>query len=453
MIRNIAIILAGGIGSRTGLKKPKQFLKISGKTILEHTIDIFEKHNKIDEIAIVAQEENHYYINELLKKSLYKKVKKILCAGNERYQSTLSALESYSDEKDSYVIIHDAVRPLLSESIIDECIEALKKYDAIDVAIPSSDTIIEVNDNIIDNIPLRSRMYMGQTPQCFKINVLKKAYDLALKDKNFQVTDDCKVIVNYLPSTKVYVVKGDTSNIKLTHIEDLYLLEKLFQIKKIDIKNENLDFLKNKNIIVFGGNSGIGKSIVEIASKYNVNIESYSRSNNCDIRNIDDVKNALYSFCNKYKSIDAVIVCSSILKKESLYSSTYDDLFEQIDINYKGSIICAKESFNYLKESRGHLIFFTSSSYTLGRMDYSAYSSSKAAIVNFTQALSEEWFDFDIKVNCVCPHRTSTPMRLKNFGIEDKNTLLSPDIVALKTLSIIKHNIYGNVVEVKIDEN
>ncbi len=118
MGKNIAVILAGGIGSRTGLKKPKQFLKISGKTILEHTIDIFEKHIKIDEIAIVAQEENHYYINELIHKAAYKKVKKILCAGKERYLSTLSALESYNDELESNLIIHDAVRSLLSHSII-----------------------------------------------------------------------------------------------------------------------------------------------------------------------------------------------------------------------------------------------------------------------------------------------------------------------------------------------
>ncbi len=451
MGKNIAVILAGGIGSRTGLKKPKQFLKISGKTILEHTIDIFEKHIKIDEIAIVAQEENHYYINELIHKAAYKKVEKILCAGKERYLSTLSALESYNDELESNLIIHDAVRPLLSHSIIDDCIKALSNYDAVDVAVAASDTIIEVEDNLIDRIPLRKKMYLGQTPQCFKIKTLKEAYETALKDKNFQVTDDCKVVLNYLPNTKVYVVNGSFSNIKLTNIEDLYLLEKLFQIKKLEIKNEDFSFLKNKNIIIFGGSSGIGKSIAETASKYNANIKSYSRTNNCDIRKLEDVQNAFKDFYNQYGKIDSVIICSSILKKESLYSASYEDIFEQIDINYKGSVICSKESFEYLKESKGHLILFTSSSYTLGRMDYSIYSSSKSAIVNFAQALSEEWFDFDIKVNCVCPHRTDTPMRTKNFGIEDKTTLLPPYIVANDTLSLLKSNLSGNVIEVKLN--
>lgn len=452
MHKNIAVILAGGIGSRTGLKKPKQFLKIAGKTILEHTLDVFEKHPKINEIAIVAKHDFHYYIDQLLKKSLYKKVKKILCSGNERYQSTLSALNAYKDEIDSILIIHDAVRPMISHSIIDACIEAMNKYDAVDVAIPASDTIIEVENDFIYKIPIRSRMYSGQTPQCFKVKVLKKAYDIALKDKNFQVTDDCKVVVNYLPDTKVFVVNGATSNIKLTHIEDLYLIEKLFQIKKLNIENTDFNFLKNKNIIVFGGNSGIGKSIVYLASKYNANIESYSRSNQCDIRNIADVKNALSLFYKKYKRIDSVIVCSSVLIKESLYSSDYNNIFEQIDVNYTGSVICAKESFNYLKESKGNLILFTSSSYSLGRMNYSIYSSAKSAIVNFTQALAEEWFDFNIKVNCICPHRTNTPMRTKNFGTEDLSTLLSPYEVAEKTLQLTNYEYSGNVIEVKINE-
>lgn len=450
-LNNIAIILAGGIGSRTGLKKPKQFLKIAGKTILEHTIDIFEKNNKIDEIAVVAQEEHHYFINDIINKALYKKVKKILYAGKERYQSTLSALEAYKNYPNSNLIIHDAVRPLLSQTTVNDCINALEKYDAVDVAIAASDTIIKVENNFINDIPIRSKMYSGQTPQCFKVKVLREAYNIALKDKDFQVTDDCKVIVKYLPNTKVYVVNGSTSNIKLTYIEDLYLLEKLFQIKKTDIQDSNLEFLQNKNILVFGGSSGIGKSILEIAKENRANIETYSRSNNYDITRLEDVKKAFEEFYSKYNRIDAVIICSSILKKESLYSADYKDIFEQIDINYKGSVICSKEAFKYLKESQGHLILFTSSSYTLGRMDYSIYSSTKAAIVNFAQALSEEWFDFNIKVNCICPQRTDTPMRIQNFGIEDKSTLLSPKTVALKTLASLNDDFSGNVIEVKLN--
>jgi 2-C-methyl-D-erythritol 4-phosphate cytidylyltransferase len=105
--------------------------------------------------------------------------------------------------------------------------------------------------------------------------------------------------------------------------------------------------------------------------------------------------------------------------------------------------------FKYLQETKGHLLFFTSSSYTRGRANYSLYSSSKAAIVNFTQAIASEWDIFGINVNCINPERTLTPMRIKNFGQEDPKTLLDSKDVALTSLSVLEKNITGQIVDVK----
>ncbi|MGL4394041.1 MAG: 2-C-methyl-D-erythritol 4-phosphate cytidylyltransferase [Brevinema sp.] len=229
--KNVAVLLAGGTGSRVGLETPKQFLKIAGKTILEHTISIFEKNANIDEITIVASLEYHAYIKDMLNTSEYTKFTQILSNGSERYQSTLSAIKYYEQQPNINFLIHDVVRPLLSQRIINECVEALEKYQAINTVIPSTDTLIEVEDDKIVSFPQRSRFWKVQTPQCFHLDILKEAYEKALKDPEFETTDDCRTIHRYLPNIEIHLVKGEETNLKLTYLEDLPLLEFLLTIK------------------------------------------------------------------------------------------------------------------------------------------------------------------------------------------------------------------------------
>ena len=162
---------------------PKQFAKLAGKTIIEHTIDVFEQNSMIDEICIVIKSEYKDRIKEIILKNGYKKIKKILDGGEERKDSSLVAIKAYELEiGNCNLIFHDAVRPFVDNRIINECIRKLDYYNAIDVAIPAVDTIIEVENNVITNIPLRDKMMQGQTPQAFKLNTIKKAYEIAQKD-------------------------------------------------------------------------------------------------------------------------------------------------------------------------------------------------------------------------------------------------------------------------------
>ena len=213
MNRNIAVILAGGSGSRFGREDtPKQFLKVAGKKVIEHTIDVFENNLQIDEIAVVTRAEFISDIEQMIVANHYSKVKKILVGGKERYHSSLSAISAYADDADN-LIFHDAVRPLVNDRIITDCVEALQKFDAVDVAIPVADTIIQVDGaECIESIPTRSALRSGQTPQCFKRGVIRKAYELALQDPHFTTTDDCGVVRKYLPETPVFVVKGEVFN-------------------------------------------------------------------------------------------------------------------------------------------------------------------------------------------------------------------------------------------------
>ena len=318
-MKNIAIILAGGTGQRLGDTIPKQFLKVAGKKVIEHTLDVFQNHPQIDEIAVVSNPNFLNDVEAIVIKNSYTKLKKILQGGKERYHSSLAAINAYDGIEEFNLIFHDAVRPLVNDRIISDCIQALEKYNAVDVAIKTTDTIIQVNEKeYITGIPVRENLRNGQTPQAFKLSTIKKAYELALQDNGFKTTDDCGVVCRYLPDEPVYVVKGEQFNMKLTYKEDLFLLDKLFQLKSIAQQNETItpkaqSGLANSVIVVFGGSYGIGLDIVNICNCHGAHIYSFSRSENgVDISNKLLVAKALKEVYEKEGRIDAVSFTSEV---------------------------------------------------------------------------------------------------------------------------------------------
>lgn len=451
MIRNIAIVLAGGVGSRLGLSTPKQFFKVAGKMVIEHTLDTFERNPHIDEIVVVS---NPVYVSDvenIVLRNGWKKVKKILKGGKERYDSSLSAIHAYEGGEEVNLVFHDAVRPLVSQRIIDDVCEALKIYEAIDVTVPAVDTIIEAEGDHIASIPDRSRLQRGQTPQAFRLSVISEAYKRAFKDPDFKVTDDCGVVVKYMPEVPVHLVEGEESNMKLTYKEDTFLLDKLFQLRGSQAP-ETLDRtkLQGRVAVVFGGSYGIGKDVVDELRQAGTRVHSFSRSlTKTDVGNRKDVARALKEVYDKEGQIDYVINTAGVLNKEPLCAMDYGIIQAAVQTNYMGTVNVAIEAYNYLKETQGQLIFFTSSSYTRGRAFYSIYSSTKAAIVNFVQAVAQEWESVGIRVNCINPERTKTPMRVKNFGIEPDDTLLRSEVVADATVRCLLADYTGQVIDVK----
>lgn len=446
-LKNYGIILASGKGSRYGNDIPKQFVKIAGKTILEHTIEIFEKSDKIDEIYIVITPEYRNFAEEILIKNNYSKVSKILNGGIIRKESSYIGINAIEDEE-ANVIIHDCARPFLTHKIINDCIEALKIYNAVDVAIPSADTIIEVNENnIIKNIPRRANLRRGQTPQCFKLSVIKKAHELSKNESDF--TDDCGLVVKYNLGD-VYVVSGDEENIKITCPSDIFMADKLFQIRSTSQpKEQNIDSLQNKVIVIFGGTSGIGKCTAELAVKYGAKVYTASTSTGCDVKDYNSVTNFLNQVYKNTGKIDLVINSAGVLRMGKLAERKIEDIKNDIEINYIGSVNIAKASIPFLKESQGSLQLYASSSYTRGRALYSTYSSTKAAIVNLAQALAEELANDKIRINVINPERCATPMRFKAFGKEPEETLLKPEEVAEASLKTFLSNLTGQVIDIR----
>ena len=431
---NIAVILAGGTGSRLGAGIPKQFFKIAGKTVIEHTVEVFENNSQIDEIAIVI---NEYYvttIEEMILNNHWKKVRKILKGGQERYHSSLAAIEAYSAHPDDKLIFHDSVRPLVNQRILNDTLKALKHYDAVDVAIPTADTIIQVSESgeLIQSVPKRTLLRRGQTPQAFRLSTIRKAYEIALKDPAFVSTDDCGTVVKYLPEEKVYVVRGEESNMKLTYKEDTYLLDKLFQLRSTELyENSDFNLLNNKVLVIFGGNSGIGQEIADP----------------------EKVEQALAQVARQTGRIDYIVNSAAILAKEPLITMQRPTITQMIRTNYDGMVNVAIAGYPYLQKSKGQLLLFTSSSYTRGRAFYSIYSSTKAAAVNFMQALAQEWEPSQIRINVINPERTKTNMRIRNFGHEPDNTLLKAEEVAIASIKTLLSDFTGQVIDVKIKSN
>jgi 2-C-methyl-D-erythritol 4-phosphate cytidylyltransferase len=220
------LILFSGSGERCKKDIPKQFIKIGKKTIIEHTIEVFEENKYIDEIILVCNPLFRNLMEEILSNNKYKKIIALLDGGKTRRESSYIGTDFIKDEGSS-VLIHDGVRPFLSQRIIEDCIKALETYDAVAAGVPCVDTIIKVNDeHFIEDIPQRKYLMRIQTPQGFKTGLIKKAHSLALNDM-VEFTDDCGLVVKY-KLAPVYVVPGEEKNIKITYKEDLIFAKKIF---------------------------------------------------------------------------------------------------------------------------------------------------------------------------------------------------------------------------------
>lgn len=451
-----AVILAGGVGTRVGLGIPKQFLKVAGKPVLHHTLDVFETSNHISEVIIMMNPDWLDEARELVARGSFKKVTMICPGGETRNETTKLALAQFED--DDIVLFHDAVRPLIDERIILDCVKTLQEFDAVDVVIPSADTLVVVDpEGLITEIPNRSTFRRGQTPQGFRVSILRDAYVHADQDPNFQATDDCSVVLKYRSDVPIATVNGTEYNMKVTEPIDLFLVDKLFQVASLELDErtpeERESALRGKVAAIFGGSEGIGLAIAQQLASLGATVHSFSRSTTgTDVANLEHVEKALASAAAESGAIDLVINTAGILRIGKLADQDFAEVQSTIAVNYIGAVNVSRASHQYLAQTSGHLLLFTSSSHTRGRADYSIYSSTKAAVVNLGQALADEWSADGICVNVVNPERTSTPMRTKAFGDEDPATLLTSDAVASSCLDVMTTRTTGHVIDVRVQQ-
>jgi 2-C-methyl-D-erythritol 4-phosphate cytidylyltransferase len=453
-LRTVGVVLAGGVGTRVGLAIPKQLLKIAGKPIIEHTLTAFEATAEVDEVIVLMTPGYLDDVSAIVRSRGFNKVTKVLEGGATRNETTRRALDALGDDECN-VLFHDAVRPLVNQRIVRECVNALRSYEAVDVAIPSADTIVVVDDQVITDIPDRARLRRGQTPQGFRLSTIRRAYELAWQDPGFAATDDCSVVLRYLPEVPIHVVEGSEHNMKVTAPVDLFIADKLFQLTSSTVEplrsaNAYSEQLRGRVAVVFGGSYGIGEGVVSLLEEYGATVHSFSRSStNTDVQRAEDVAAALRQAHDSSGRIDYIVVTAGVLHTGAL-SETDDATVEQmIGVNYVAPVQIARLGVSYLEQTKGQLLLFTSSSYTRGRSGYSLYSSSKAAVVNLTQALADEWLGLGVRVNCINPERTATPMRTKAFGVEPPEDLLDAGEVARMSVDVLVSEITGQVIDVR----
>jgi 2-C-methyl-D-erythritol 4-phosphate cytidylyltransferase len=162
------------------------------------------------------------------------KVKKIIPGGKERYNSSLAAINAYMEHETCNIIFHDAARPLVTQRIINDVVAALRQHNAVSVTLPAVDTIVETNptQRYIRRVPKRKFLQHAQTPQGFRWQTIAAAYIKALQDPELEATDDCGIMLKYLPKEKRFIVSGDARNIKLTYPEDIGMLTYLLKAAK-----------------------------------------------------------------------------------------------------------------------------------------------------------------------------------------------------------------------------
>lgn len=248
-MRNIAIILAGGSGTRMGLGRPKQFLEMAGKTILEHSVDAFQQNEFIASIIIVSNPDFTHEAEAVVARhsegEKWSKVRAVIPGGKERSDSSVNAIryiaahllpDDAGTGEDVGLLFHDAVRPLVDQRIITDVCVALAHHEAVNVTLPVVDTIVSTASAtdaegrtacIMTGTVDRSTLQRVQTPQGFRLATIAEAYRCALADPDFHATDDCGVVLRYMPEVPIALVRGSEHNLKLTYRDDIPLFEYL----------------------------------------------------------------------------------------------------------------------------------------------------------------------------------------------------------------------------------
>jgi 2-C-methyl-D-erythritol 4-phosphate cytidylyltransferase len=448
VLKSIFVILGAGQGTRFSNSTPKILANLIGKPVIQRTIESVTSAGLIDEVLIVTSPENISAVTEIVSQIGESTPIRIVLGGSSRNRSTLLALRSIS-ETEAKILIHDAVRPFVSERIIRDCLKALDSYNACDVSIPSADTIINHHGGFITGIPDRSDLHRGQTPQGFILSKIRAAYEMAGGEDELNQTDDCGVFMQKFPEDKIYLVDGEEKNIKITTFSDLIHAESIIGMEYfLDLGSGLLQNLKiqGKNALIFGASSGIGKVLHEELLSLGVPTLGASRSlSKTDVTNPESVRSFLAKASKTLGPINLIYNCAGDIVRGGLDDLSYPQIEEVLRTNVLGATTVLKESLPIIQKNKGSVTLISSSAATVGRNDQLIYAASKAAVENIAQAFSDQVTSLGVRVNAIRPSRTSTASRLRVFGQENPKDLLCPRFVARAIIEVSLSDFRGKV--------
>lgn len=228
------VVLAGGVGRRMGnAEKPKQFLTIGGKPIIVHTVERFAVCSELEKVIVLTPEKWIDHTRNILARHIPDMSKIVVIAGGDTRNETLMNSIRYIEEQgdlddDTIIITHDAVRPFVTYRIISENIRGTQEFGACDTVFPATDTIVRSEDGVIvSEIPDRSQLYQGQTPQSFRAKKLRELYEGLTDEEKAILTDAAKIFV--MKGEKVHLVMGESFNIKITYPYDIKVAETILK--------------------------------------------------------------------------------------------------------------------------------------------------------------------------------------------------------------------------------
>lgn len=446
MTKFVAILLTGGSGTRFGSSQPKQFHRLGGKTLYLHTLDTFIETDLFTSIILpvppqwkeeVSKEVSALYPNHSIV---------VICGGATRQESSYLALQSCPTNTE-YVIIHDAVRPFVSSSIIKQNLSAVLVHQAVDTCVPSFDTLVQSKEGgVIDKIPDRQELFRGQTPQSFSFPLITQAHNQAIANGITNCSDDCKLVLDL--GHPVHIVQGDELNIKITTDFDLFLAEQILYRPRLEREHATTNSLQGKIFAVTGASGGIGKSLCQALKQLGATTIEISQSSSplqADLTNYQETEQVFQAIANTYGEIDGLINSIGTLQVKDFPLLSEEEIQKTIASNLTSTIYCCKHA--QIKKG-GHIINISSSSYSKGRKECLIYSAAKAAVVNFTQGLAETKPDHFVHV--IVPQRTDTPLRRAAFPLEEKNFLLQPEEIAQKISQLLTSSARsGSILEVR----
>ena len=432
-----ALVLAGGSGDRFGAEMPKQFIRLAGEPILARTVRIIAAAG-IDRLVVVSHPSWIDDTRELVESLALTVPATVVAGGMTRNESARNGLQELSADDEDIVIIHDAVRPLVPREVVLRSIEPILsgRADATDTVIPSADTLVVVEDGNVIEIPERARFRRGQTPQAFRASIIRQAYTAAAAAGDLQATDDCTLVLRHVPGARIVAVPGDEENLKITTRTDMVLADRMIQMRTLtpaSAEPEPMRSIRDTAVYVVGGTNGIGAAIVEEAERAGARLRDVGQRTGLDIRDYAGVEARMVQAAEALGGIDHVVCTAGLLRIGAVVDTSPEELAQVIDVNVKGTLNVARAAHRFLRERQGSFTVFASSSFTLGRPNYVAYSG--------------------IRVNAVSPERTDTPMRRAAFPNESRVGMLQPADVAAATLRLLMSNLTGQVLDVRRHEH
>lgn len=435
------ILLLAGKGARFNSALPKQFHAIGGKKIYLHTLDRLAASGLFEEIILVTAPE---WVEEVSRETRGYPAR-VVAGGASRQESSYLGLLACGNQT-KHVLIHDAVRPFVSQRILEENLAACRAFGAVDTCIPTADTLVySPGGNTIEAIPTRAHYLRGQTPQSFSYPLILEAHEEA-KKANLTATDDCALVLAL--GKPVHLLQGEESNIKITTDLDLYLAEQLFRRAQTGFCKKGERSLAGKRFAITGGTGDIGRAIAAALEKEGAHPLLLSRSSEqfpIDLRDPLQAQKLFEEIYRAHGPLDGLINSIGRLVRKKVDELLASEIEELIGTNFTSVIFSCR--YAQIKPG-GDILNIASSSYSRGRAGFALYSAAKAAIVNFTQGLAEE--KNGLRINALVPGRTDTRMRRASFPEEDRTLLLTPEQVAQEAISLLKEGSgTGMLIEVR----